>query len=220
MEQINIQKSGKGDVQHTRKHWDIVLNPVSQRLVQESNCRKETENCSPESRILVQGKEGSSREAAHTCSYCNRMFGQASNLNKHIRVVHWKLRPFSCMTCSKTFAQRSVARNHFRSVHLGERPFLCALCEKQFSDKSNLKKHVKLVHFKEKNHTCTRCSKKFGERRSLKDHISSVHLKQKPHSCPVADCKARFGQKSHLSTHLKSRHPLRHCGVGKRGRKV
>lgn len=197
---MNKELEGKD----ARSHWDIVLNPSFATGCDDHKVRKDqaTDTFSSSAR------NPSPRPLSHPCLYCGRYFGQASNLNKHIRVVHLKLKPFSCKTCSKAFAQRSVAKNHFRSVHLGERPFNCTTCHKQFSDKSNLKKHIKLVHLKEKNHGCTLCLKRFGERRSLNDHVSSVHLKQKPHSCPVLGCSARFGQKSHLSTHQKSRHPL------------
>lgn len=194
--------------QTKRSYWDTVLNPSSETTTEGPDRQgpQDKNRIKPSSDKGVNSSARASMQS-HTCRYCRRPFGQASNLNKHVRVVHLQLKPFSCKECYKPFSQRSVADNHYRSVHLGEKPFDCPRCQKGFSDKSNLKKHIKLVHLKEKKHTCTHCSKRFGERRSLNDHVSSVHLKQKPHTCPVHGCAAKFGQKSHLSTHMKCRHP-------------
>lgn len=170
-----------------RTHWDIVMGEPGQSAEVEDQ--------------LGQRKE-------LVCIYCKRSFGQVGNLNKHVRTVHFGLRPYSCKECGKKFSQKSVEKNHFRAVHLREKPFSCETCKKNFSDKNNLRKHIRLVHLKERRYSCPydNCTKKFGEKRSLKDHISSVHEKRKPHLCPHSNCDAKFGQKSHLSTHLKTRH--------------
>lgn len=143
-----------------------------------------------------------------SCHICSTTFEQRSNLNKHIKVVHQKLKPWPCPSpsCPKWFSQRSVAKKHYDAVHEGKKPYLCTICQKTFSDSSNQRKHFRLVHLKERNHKCSFCEKSFGEKRSLTDHINSVHWKLKPHKCDVPGCGAEFGQKSHLSTHRKRMH--------------
>lgn len=149
-----------------------------------------------------------STEKLYPCPECHKCFKQSSNQKKHIRQVHLKLKPFLCdaKNCGKRFSQKSVVRTHFKTVHMGERPFECPKCVKTFSDKSNMRKHVRNLHFKEKRYVCLHCSNKFGEKRSLHDHVNCVHLKLKPYVCPVPECSRRFGQKTHMSKHFRTRH--------------
>lgn len=148
------------------------------------------------------------KKRSFPCSLCSKKFRQSSNQKKHIRQVHWKLKPYRCQdrNCKKMFAQKSVAFTHFTTVHMGCRPYSCPLCTKTFSDKSNMRKHVRNLHLKHKPYVCGECGNKFGEKRSLNDHINCVHLKQKPYECPVVQCARKFGQKTHMSKHIKTKH--------------
>lgn len=191
-EQQGVKRSSRTRVEGApfkRTHWEIVMGE-------------------PGSSVADEDEDELNLKKNNTCDYCLRTFGQVGNLNKHVRTVHFGLRPYTCQECGKSFSQKSVEQNHFRAVHLREKPFSCETCKKNFSDKNNLRKHVRLVHLKERRYKCPHenCGKKFGEKRSLKDHVSSVHEKRKPHLCPHRNCDAKFGQKSHLSTHLKTRH--------------
>lgn len=115
-----------------------------------------------------------------SCDYCEKSFDQRSNLNKHINVVHFKLRPWKCpdVQCGKDFAQRCVMQNHIRTVHKKEKPYRCDVCRKAFADPSNKKKHVRLVHQKLKKYACNICKKRFGENRSLTNHVREKHMQR------------------------------------------
>lgn len=166
------------------------------------------ENCSSKPIELFGSERYQLSQRWFPCPYCCKTFKQSSNQKKHIRQVHFKLKPYGCEVsgCGKNFSQKSVLRTHFKTVHMGERPFSCPRCIRKFSDKSNMRKHVRNLHLKEKRYECTQCSNKFGEKRSLHDHVNCVHLKLKPYICPVRECSRRFGQKTHMSKHFRTRH--------------
>lgn len=125
--------------------------------------------------VLGPALEKKADDGSVKCGICSKRFKQKNNRNKHYRVVHLRLKPFTCQDCGKSFNQRYVLRNHRESVHLGIKKFQCPVCFMHFADKSNAKKHNRLVHLNEKRFLCEKCGKRFGEKRSLQDHISNVH---------------------------------------------
>jgi uncharacterized Zn-finger protein len=47
----------------------------------------------------------------YSCTFCDRVFGSTSNLNRHIR-IHTNERPYACSVCSKAFANSSNRWKH------------------------------------------------------------------------------------------------------------
>lgn len=168
-----------------------------------SNTEEQTSLTKMAVNFLLNDPSTSGDRVQFTCTTCGRMFPVKGNLNKHIRTIHLRQRPFDCQKCGKSFAQKSVLQSHINTVHLKMRPYLCEFCGKGCSDKSNRKRHINAVHRREKRHTCDICFKKFSEKGSLKNHVSSVHLKLKPFACRQKGCTTKFGQRSHLSAHEK-----------------
>ena len=60
--------------------------------------------------------DGDNSQKRLGCSLCARVFTNASDLRKHMR-VHTGERPFFCRVCQKTFTQSSDLYRHLRKVH-------------------------------------------------------------------------------------------------------
>ena len=69
---------------------------------------------------LVSGlwDQKNSKVSGFPCEYCTKSFDLKSRRTRHIRDVHFKLKPFRCEICSRAFAQKSTLSTHIRSVHL------------------------------------------------------------------------------------------------------
>jgi len=51
------------------------------------------------------------------CPHCEAVFTAKSNMNRHVRMVHEKLKPFRCELCSVSFVQGSGLRRHKKRFH-------------------------------------------------------------------------------------------------------
>ena len=62
-------------------------------------------------------------------------------LDKHVRLVHHKERPFSCHLCEKRFGQKVHLDVHMSGVHMKERPYgkymSCRLNEREILQNDN-----------------------------------------------------------------------------------
>ena len=58
----------------------------------------------------------------HLCDVCGKEFGSKSDMERHVRQVHWKIKGLppsaKCEECGKAFAFKSDALRHMRTVHL------------------------------------------------------------------------------------------------------
>jgi len=109
------------------------------------------------------------------CHYtnCKKKFNDKSTLNKHVKSIHLKERPFSCDKCEKKFHTRDNLRQHY-VVHTGERKFVCQRCEKRFSFQSTLHKHM-MTHRSQQPVKCQYCLKEFKTNLSYKKHVKKFH---------------------------------------------
>jgi uncharacterized Zn-finger protein len=81
-----------------------------------------------------------------SCPQCPSSFTERFNLNKHIRAVHERRRPYQCTTCFARFQQRDHMQKHEICVHKKLRQFSCDACGASFGWRGVLKKHRKSVH--------------------------------------------------------------------------
>ena len=70
--------------------------------------------------------------ASLTCQFCNKLFTHRSNVLKHVRAVHKKVR-YQCAQCLKIFNQESTLKNHVKTIHEGIQ-HKCDLCDKDTSN--------------------------------------------------------------------------------------
>uniref|UniRef100_A0A7S1TE55 C2H2-type domain-containing protein n=1 Tax=Compsopogon caeruleus TaxID=31354 RepID=A0A7S1TE55_9RHOD len=138
------------------------------------------------------------------CHICRKEFDRKSNLNKHIRQVHEKLRPYGCNICGKKFGQKSSIDKHILVVHEKRKIHKCDRCSASFGQVGDLNVHIRTVHEKRRPYGCATCGATFGLRSHLNKHIRVVHEKVRPYSCSL--CVSTFGENSDLKKHMKSVH--------------
>ena len=72
-------------------------------------------------------------------------------------------------------------------------------------------RHVDRVHLRKRPFPCKEdgCKLKFFSKEGVDRHVDVIHLKKKPFKC--SNCSKEFGNKWHLSTHIKIVHNKDFC---------
>ena len=135
------------------------------------------------------------------CIVCGKVFGCSSNMIKHVRKVHDKIKEsYSCTQCPKVYSSRSALYTHNQADHEGVRHY-CDQCERWFSRKHHLLDHMESEHEK-KTFSCDICEKLFS-RRGLTDHKKAVHSAV-TYKC--TECEQTFSTLGNLTNHRKNKH--------------
>ncbi|XP_026464324.1 zinc finger protein 714-like [Ctenocephalides felis] len=149
-------------------------------------------------------KNKSKVKKEYKCPFCNKVFNDPSNFNRHKKIhtgysysfecniCHKKFKTpyahkvhlsrhtgeglYECKICDRRFYVQYDLDLHVRS-HTGERPFKCQICEKNYISQSTLRKHL-LVHSDERKHKCPKCPATFKRADGLKEHFDRQHKKQ------------------------------------------
>ena len=99
-----------------------------------------------------------------TCDICNKLFSNKSNLRKHIKSVHEKIK-FTREICGKELSRKDKLQRHKKTVHSRSSEFECAVYEKKFSRKENLLAHKNVCC------KCKHCHEQFPSPSKLVNHI-------------------------------------------------
>lgn len=54
------------------------------------------------------------RRLSSRCKYCDRSFSISSNLQRHVRNIHNKEKPFKCHLCNRCFGQQTNLDRHLK----------------------------------------------------------------------------------------------------------
>ena len=110
---------------------------------------------------------------SHHCDLCEFASPQRMRLNKHIKEVHGRLRPFKCEFCNYTASEKLQIAKHVKSMHRKEKPYKCNECDYSAVAKSTLSAHLR-VH-REKPYKCDLCDHAATSEKTLRIHIAACH---------------------------------------------
>jgi len=80
------------------------------------------------------------------CGVCGYTSRKRSDVIRHVRCVHMKIRDFHCKVCDfKCFGSSSL-NQHVKSVHLKIKDFVCELCGYGASRGADINKHLRSKH--------------------------------------------------------------------------
>lgn len=68
---------------------------------------------------------------------CDYSTNQKYLLQRHVKIVHDKTRPFKCSKCEMSFGQKAHLSSNHRSIHYEIRSFNCDYCSHSASEKDN-----------------------------------------------------------------------------------
>mgnify|MGYP002803997534 CR=1 FL=1 len=136
-------------------------------------------------------------ERWHVCHKCNKVFGTAKELRRHLPRHKVSKKVYECEICYRTFTQSNHLKQHM-PVHSGEKPFKCPQCDMTFTRSSSLTRH-QIIHSGNKPYQCKICSKGFNRNGNLKDHMFT-HAQHKPYKCKI--CAREFVQSNKFKSHV------------------
>ena len=134
------------------------------------------------------------------CAQCDKRFSKASEVTKHVKEIHQKIKEFPCKKCEKSFVQFSELKQHFEKVHVQARDHVCKDCGKTFHSEKVLKVHVETVHQITSPFKCHHCDKIFSKSVNLDCHVRAAH----PFKCNL--CDKSFGSQINLRFHVRNVH--------------
>jgi uncharacterized Zn-finger protein len=141
---------------------------------------------------------------------CNYSCSDNSNLQKHIKQVHTRIKDFECDVddCNYSCSNNSDLQKHIKSIHTQIKDIQCNFCDYKCSQNSNLQTHIKQVHTKIKDFICNieGCNMKFVRNSNLQIHIKAVHTKIKNLKCDIEYCDYKCSDNSNLQQHIKGVH--------------
>ncbi|KAH8035543.1 hypothetical protein HPB51_006299 [Rhipicephalus microplus] len=139
------------------------------------------------------------------CPTCSKVLSCKYSHDRHLRVVHGKLKLRKCPQCAKSFVRKESLQKHIRGVHTEERPFLCHLCPAAYCRKSILQVHL-MYHNDDRRFACSLCPSKFVVKENLVRH-ERVHSRERAFACPYCTWRLPTARalERHRLTHPKKR---------------
>ncbi|CAB3377964.1 Hypothetical predicted protein [Cloeon dipterum] len=106
------------------------------------------------------------------CGECHKVL-KPSSYRQHVK-THLGGKPHGCELCPAKFTRRGDVDRHVRIVHNKDKPYFCPKCTRSFGDKKNLKWHL-MNHDKKLFHVCETCGFKFGKKDYYDNHVKYIH---------------------------------------------
>lgn len=142
------------------------------------------------------------RQSKHFCYTCHKGFSRNDTLNKHLSIVHLKMRDHQCEHCGKKFGEKGHLTQHIHEQHSATPPaFTCDVCGHEFNKKGNLTRHM-LIHKEEYPFKCRYCGKQFNNASNLRQHIK-LHIPSLADEYPCQVCGKVFNWKQKMTRHMR-----------------
>lgn len=152
-------------------------------------------------------KTPKARKEAVTCDQCGKRARNQEQLEKHIMVVHDKLKPYLCDVCGYGTTLRVKMDLHMATKHNEDKvmSYVCDVCDYKCSNQLHLRAHLQIVHLESLTpFECGVCRYQCRKRASVVKHMKHVHEKRRPFQC--TQCDKSFPVNSVLMRHIESVH--------------
>lgn len=158
-------------VQMTGDTGDLVdIDEIEKRLVSQKVKRRYRRGQLNEETIQKLSQLGSDDKIE--CEECHKLL-KPSSYRQHVR-THTGVKPFGCDMCDAKFTRKGDVERHVRIVHNKQKPYKCSKCHRCFGDKKNLRWHL-MNHDKRLFYACEVCGFKFGKREYWENHVRIIH---------------------------------------------
>lgn len=140
------------------------------------------------------------------CSTCSSGFASILLLQDHQRSSNHCF----CRQCNRIFTNASLLNRHLRFAPAHSTQYHCCDCDRDFVDEQALSQHLQYkVHPAKEDfsgYPCGECDRKFKTKTALNQHLSSLaHNPLSDIKCVASsDCAARFTSPSAMILHLES----------------
>ena len=84
--------------------------------------------------------------ASGSCNMCGYLSKKRSDVVRHVKCVHLKIRDFQCKICQHKCFGSSSLNMHIKSVHLKVKDFMCGLCGYLACRGADINKHLRHKH--------------------------------------------------------------------------
>ena len=141
-----------------------------------------------------------------------KLLTSASNLRKHIKIIHKVHEEYKCDSSGKSF----TVSNTMKTIHKDQKDFIRGSCRKLFISTSYLRLHIKTLHEGHKHFKCDSCRKSFTllpnltivnrtiNYWNLRGHIKTIHECHKDYKC--GSCEKLITGATSLRIHIKTIH--------------
>ncbi len=141
------------------------------------------------------------------CPQCGKKHRNQDHLQKHIMVVHDKIKPFLCDICGYGTTLRVKMELHMATKHNEDKimSYMCEVCDYKCGNQLHLRAHLQIVHLENLTpFECGVCQYQCRKRASVVKHMKIVHEKRRPFAC--TQCDKTFPVNSVLLRHIESVH--------------
>ncbi|CRK95902.1 CLUMA_CG009348, isoform A [Clunio marinus] len=157
-------------------------------------------------------KNHKSRPHRLPCEVCGKMILN-NELKRHLKIVHFKIKPYQCDNCGKKFSRKQPLIKHLNTHKVYRtKDFHCQICGNSYFRKNGLERHILIKHERLKHLTCSICESSFYLKKSLRFHILKNHERSELITCSL--CGKTFKSEEGLRNHKLNLHrlPCNVCG--------